>query len=32
MNMESYATINESAEIHGIALIPRISRNNNFMA
>jgi len=27
--MESYATINESAEIHGIALIPRISRNNN---
>lgn len=29
MNIESYATINESAEIHGIALIPRISRNDN---
>jgi len=29
MNIESYATIDESAKIHGIALIPRISRNNN---
>ena len=29
MNIESYATINESADIHGIALIPRISRNEN---
>ena len=29
MNIESYATINENAKIQGVALIPRISRNNN---
>ena len=29
MNIESYATIDESAKIQGVALIPRISRNNN---
>lgn len=29
MNIESYATIDESARIQGVALIPRISRNNN---
>jgi hypothetical protein len=27
--IESYATINENAKIQGVALIPRISRNNN---
>jgi hypothetical protein len=29
VNIESYATINENAKIQGVALIPRISRNNN---
>ena len=29
MNIESYASISESAKIHGVALIPRISRNEN---
>ena len=29
MNIEIYATISESAHIHGVALIPRISRNEN---
>jgi hypothetical protein len=29
MNLESYARIDENAKIQGVALIPRISRNNN---
>lgn len=29
MNIESYATISENAHIQGVALIPRISRNQN---
>ncbi len=29
MNLEAYTKIDESARIQGIALIPRISRNNN---
>ncbi len=29
MNIEAYSQVDESAKISGIALIPRISRNNN---
>jgi len=29
MNLEAYTTIHEDAKIQGVALIPRISRNNN---
>jgi hypothetical protein len=29
VNLESYARIDENAKIQGVALIPRISRNNN---
>jgi len=27
--IETYSKVDESAKIHGVALIPRISRNNN---
>ena len=29
MNLQAYTSVNESAHITGVALIPRISRNNN---
>ena len=29
MKLEAYTKVNESAKISGVALIPRISRNNN---
>lgn len=29
MNLQAYTSVNESAKITGVALIPRISRNNN---
>ena len=29
MNLQAYTSVNESAKIRGVALIPRISRNNN---
>ena len=29
MNLQAYTSVNESANITGVALIPRISRNNN---
>lgn len=29
MNIQAYSSVNESAKIRGVALIPRISRNNN---
>ena len=29
MNLQAYSSVNESAHITGVALIPRISRNNN---
>jgi ethanolamine utilization protein EutP (predicted NTPase) len=29
LNLQAYSSVNESAKIRGVALIPRISRNNN---
>ena len=29
MNIQAYSSVNESAKVRGVALIPRISRNNN---
>jgi hypothetical protein len=29
LNLQAYTSVNESAKIRGVALIPRISRNNN---
>jgi hypothetical protein len=29
LNIQAYSSVNESAKIRGVALIPRISRNNN---